>query len=171
MRRSNEEFKQEILRRKQAYLIRQKKIRRNILTGALCLSLLCGGVIPFTRGSFDNSTPEAAPMEPALEYIADHSLMNGATAAEQPPGAPAAEESGTVFIALTDEDAAVISAYLAGEWVYDLTNCLCDYEFVIGVQHLHYHSDCGMIADYEQGCSMILDEETRLLLNEILKSY
>lgn len=76
MRRTNQEFRDEILRREKAYRARQKQRRKTVLTVALCFVLVIfGGAmsLPLMSGmGAGSAAPEAAaPMEGLMQSAAE----------------------------------------------------------------------------------------------------
>lgn len=129
-------------------------------------------------GNSSNAAAEAAPQAPeaqmsiieidgnSMEFFADDAMP--AEPEEAPAAAESAEEEGALV--LNAEDAAYILQYLSGEWLPSTANCLCDYTVEIDGATYRYHSDCGTFQN-EDGHSLTLAEEDRLIINRILESY
>ena len=75
-------------------------------------------------------------------------------------------------IALMDmtEDAhkTIISALNKGKWQDDITNCGYDYEFTTKNETIRYHSECGTFIDITNGRVMVLSNDDRVRINEVL---
>ena len=75
-------------------------------------------------------------------------------------------------IALMDmtEDAheTILSALNKGKWQDDITNCGYDYEFTTKNETIRYHSECGTFIDITNGRVMVLSNDDRVRINEIL---
>ena len=179
MRRTDQEFKNEIFRRERAYRTRQKKIRNCVVTGALCLVLACAGVWGVMPRStmekdvgWDNMMEAQEPM-----YSLQDSVTGMESAVEVPEAIPAEGEmngstnGGIRTVILTEEDAGNLSEYLEGEWVSDLTNCACDYMIILHGRELRYHTECGSFQDYTSGSSLTVTEEARQQINKMLQGY
>lgn len=182
MRRTEQEFKAEVLRRSENYRMEQSRKRKKLLGVGVC-AVLCVAALwlfePLAMGGNNlTAAPEAAPQAPeaemsfieidgnSMEFFADDAMP--AESAEEPAAAaPLAEEG---ILVLNAEDAAYILQYLSGEWIPSTANCLCDYTVEIDGATYRYHSDCGTFQN-EDGHSLTLAEEARLIINRILESY
>lgn len=75
-------------------------------------------------------------------------------------------------IALMDmtEDAhkTIISELNKGKWQDDITNCGYDYEFTTKNETIRYHSECGTFIDITNGRVMVLSNDDRVRINEVL---
>ena len=194
MRRTEQEFKEEVLKRTRAYRQKQAKTRKSLLTASLCVCLcvvVLKGISPF--GANSDSAPimddvkfesalsmeapaeRAEPMAPVPEEMADAIGGNGAEDVMN-DGAPAVISTVRIIadgeeILLEDADAAVIRDYLTyGQWIPAAANCLCDVTFAVDDTVYRYHSDCGTVQD-EFGKSMTLSEADKIIFNDILQKY
>lgn len=194
MRRTDREFKAEVLRRSREYRARRRQRRKKLLTTALCVVLCITSLfvaVPMLM-PMGGSSAETADMAVAQSMENKNSMveMGGIeeeAAAEASAEAPAegtsaqytgAAETGTelpdlnlIRVELSAEDETVIAEYLSGEWVNDLTNCRANYAFTIDGREYRYHSDCGTFDDVESVRSLTVSEEDRLVINEILQAY
>lgn len=75
MRRTNQEFHEEVLRRQREYAARQKQRRKKVMTTALCVIMVIFGgamTLPFLGGMGGSAAPEAAAsMEGAMQNAAE----------------------------------------------------------------------------------------------------
>jgi len=172
LRRTEQEFKAEILRREKAYRWRQKQRRNHLLGIAACLVLFMGGIsMLIWPAGLGAASADAAPQEPEM-------LMDAEVPALEAPAADSNAEctskyagSGLIVVELSLEDMAVVSSYLDADWVESLADCSSDYLVVIGARELRYHSDCGTFQDYRSGHSLTVSEEARIQINRILENY
>lgn len=194
MRRTEQEFKEEILRRTRAYRQEQARKRKKLLGAGICVCLCCVVLAVFDPFGAASEAPAAMndmKMESAVSMqmaggtdsgiIADESPAEFAAAPMAPPAAeeaksemPAAETPYVTVICgseertLEDADAAVIMEYLMSDrWILSAANCLCDYTLDAGGEIYRYHSDCGTIQN-ESGESLTLSESEREIFNQII---
>lgn len=192
MRRTDREFKEEVLCRSRKYRAQQAKRRRTVLMTAACV-LICAvgvqGLLPHTFKAADNAAPESMKQESA-SLVSDEEAVEspGAAPMEQADSAiygesgaqfqsPAAGESagvqvtrGEQWTTLDAPDAAVIMGYLDGEWIEAVPNCLPDWEISANGTVYRYHSGCGTFQD-EAYRSLTVSEEDRKVIHEILAKY
>ena len=184
MRRTEQEFKEEVLRRSEAFR-RQRSARRKKSAGALVCVCLCIGAVLTAMPSLASSRKEAATesvamaapkFDPSLSagagYAADY-VLSDSVSAEEPHEEEIAAVSivhGDSVIRLNDADSELIASYLHGEWIASAANCLCDYTLDVNGAVYHYHSDCGTIQDMS-GSSLMLNAHDREVFNEILGCY
>ena len=194
MRRTEQEFKEEILRRTKAYRQEQARKRKKLLGAGICVCLCCvvlAVLDPFGAASEAPAAMNDMKMESAVSMqmaggtdsgiIADEAPAEFAAAPMAPPAAeeaksemPAAETPYVTVICgseertLEDADAAVIMEYLMSDrWILSAANCLCDYTLDAGGEIYRYHSDCGTIQN-ESGESLTLSESEREIFNQII---
>lgn len=181
MRRTDQEFKAEVFRRRDVYWAKQRQRRKRLMTTALCV-LLCVTTLWTIAPGFGGGTKETADNAAAEMAIgmmepmegADFSYLQEAPAEEAMQSTEmslTASGSGSAAIELREEDAAVISGYLEGEWINDLTDCLHDCVLNIDGKQLRYHSDCGTFTDMENVRTLTVSEEDRIAINKILENY
>lgn len=193
MRRTEQEFKEEILRRTKAYRQEQARKRKKLLGAGICVCLCCvvlAVLDPFGAASEAPAAMNDMKMESAVSMqmagctdsgiIADESPAEFAAAPMAPEPeeakseAPAAEVVSVTIICgdeertLEDADATVIMEYLMSDrWILSAANCLCDYTLDVGGEIYRYHSDCGTIQN-ESGESLTLSESEREIFNQII---
>lgn len=193
MRRTEQEFKEEILRRTKAYRQEQARKRKKLLGAGICVCLCCvvlAVLDPFGAASEGPAVMDNLKMESAVSMQMAGDTDSGIIADEAPaefaaaPMAPEPEEakseasaaevvSVTVICGdeertLKDADAAVIMEYLMSDrWILSAANCLCDYTLDAGGEIYRYHSDCGTIQN-ESGESLTLSESEREIFNQII---
>lgn len=194
MRRTEQEFKEEILRRTKAYRQEQARKRKKLLGAGICVCLCCvvlAVLDPFGAASEAPAVMDNLKIESAVSMqmagdtdsgiIADEAPAEFAAAPMAPPAAeeaksemPAAETPYVTVICgseertLEDADAAVIMEYLMSDrWILSAANCLCDYTLDAGGEIYRYHSDCGTIQN-ESGESLTLSESEREIFNQII---
>ena len=75
-------------------------------------------------------------------------------------------------IALMDmtEDAHknILSILNKGKWQDGVTNCGYDFEFTTKNETIRYHSECGTFIDITNGRVMVLSNDDRVRINEVL---
>lgn len=193
MRRTEQEFKEEILRRTKAYRQEQARKRKKLLGAGICVCLCCVVLAvfdPFGAASEAPAVMDNLKMESAVSMQMAGDTDSGIIADEAPaefaaaPMAPVAEEAKSEMSAaevvsvtiicgdeertLEDADAAVIMEYLMSDrWILSAANCLCDYTLDAGGEIYRYHSDCGTIQN-ESGESLTLSESEREIFNQII---
>ena len=194
MRRTEQEFKEEILRRTKAYRQEQARKRKKLLGAGICVCLCCVVLAvfdPFGAASEAPAVMDNLKMESAVSMqtaggtdsgiIADEAPAEFAAAPMAPPEAEEAksEMSAAEVVSVTiicgdeertleDADAAVIMEYLMSDrWILSAANCLCDYMLDAGGEIYRYHSDCGTIQN-ESGESLTLSESEREIFNQII---
>lgn len=193
MRRTEQEFKEEILRRTKAYRQEQARKRKKLLGAGICVCLCCVVLAVFDPFGADSEAPavmDNLKMESAVSMQMAGDTDSGIIADEAPaefaaaPMAPVAEEAKSEMSAaevvsvtiicgdeertLEDADAAVIMEYLMSDrWILSAANCLCDYTLDAGGEIYRYHSDCGTIQN-ESGESLTLSESEREIFNQII---
>ena len=67
-----------------------------------------------------------------------------------------------------DAHKTIISALNKGKWQDDITNCSYDYEFTTKNETIRYHSECGTFIDITNGRVMVLSNDDRVRINEVL---
>lgn len=67
-----------------------------------------------------------------------------------------------------DAHKTIISALNKGKWQDDITNCGYDYEFTTKNETIRYHSECGTFIDITNGRVMVLSNDDRVRINEVL---
>ena len=192
MRRTDKEFKEEVLRRSRKYRAEQAKRRRTVLMTAACVLIIAVGVQGFLPHSFkaaDNAAQESMKQESA-SFVSDEEAVEspGAAPMEQADSviygeggaqfqSPAAGEpagvqitGGDRSVTLDAPDAAVMMGYLDGAWIEAAPNCLPDWEIIVNGMVYRYHSDCGTFRD-ENGRSLTVSEEDREVIGDILAKY
>ena len=198
MRRTEQEFKEEVLRRSSAYRQKRAKTRKNLLTASLCVCLCIVVLKVFDPLGAKSEAPamvddariesavsmqtadaepaeKAEPMMPASEEMAEE-MTGSAAGSSVNDCAPDVIStvrilSGGEEIMLEEADAEVIREYLTYcQWIEAAANCLCDYTFAVDETVYRYHSDCGTVQD-EYGKSMILSEADKIIFNHILQKY
>lgn len=193
MRRTEQEFKDEILRRTKAYRQEQDRKRKKLLGAGICVCLCCVVLAVFDPFGAASEAPVAMndmKMESAVSMqmagdtdsgiIADEAPAEFAAAPMAPEPeeakseAPAAEVVSVTVICgdeertLGDADAAIIMEYLMSDrWILSAANCLCDYTLDAGGEIYRYHSDCGTIQN-ESGESLTLSVSEREIFNQII---
>ena len=77
---------------------------------------------------------------------------------------------GVITLMDMTEDAhkTIISALNKGKWQDDITNCGYDYEFTTKNETIRYHSECGTFIDITNGRVMVLSNDDRVRINEVL---
>ena len=189
MRRTEQEFKAELLKRTQAYRQQRAKKRKTLIGIGMCACICYAALIVVApMGGASNDTA-AADMITAggsrTESAMSQSQESGWEYCQEAPavmedemadaGEPA-EEAVTKVIGTDDilvpgaEDAAVILEYLRGEWVLSAANCQCDYTLDLNGAIYRYHSDCGTFQD-ENAHSLTVSEDARQVINAILEAY
>ena len=194
MRRTEQEFKEEILRRTKAYRQEQARKRKKLLGAGICVCLCCvvlAVLDPFGAASEAPAVMDNLKMESAVSMQMAGDTDSGIIADEAPaefaaaPMAPVAEEAKSEMSAaevvsvtiicgdeertLEDADAVVIMEYLMSDrWILSAANCLCDYTLDAGGEIYRYHSDCGTIQN-ESGESLTLSESEREIFNQIIE--
>ena len=80
------------------------------------------------------------------------------------------EADGVTALMDMTEDAhkTIISALNKGKWQDDITNCGYDYEFTTKNETIRYHSECGTFIDITNGRVMVLSNDDRVRINEVL---
>ncbi len=195
MRRTEQEFKEEVLKRTKAYRQKQAKTRKSLLAAGLCICLcvvVLKGLSPLGATSDSALMMEdvklesaismeaapaerAEPMEAVPEEMADAFAGNGADGVMNDKS-PAVISTVWIIaegeeLLLEDADAEIIRDYLTyGQWIPAAANCLCDVTFAVDDTVYRYHSDCGTVQD-EFGMSLTLSEEDKIIFNEILQKY
>ncbi len=182
MRRTNQEFKEEVLRRSGQYRRAQAKRRKTILGAALCVCL-CVTAVLFVpgRGASNDSAADMVQMEimespaAAPEYGQDSPVEQDSV--QSAAGITGAADAAVKIIFETGEiamepaDAAVIMGYLSSEdWIPDAANCITDHTLQAGKVTYRYHSACGTVQD-EAGRSLRLPEEDQQIVNDMLSRY
>lgn len=190
MRRTDQEFKAEVLRRSSAYKARRKKRMKQVLTTASCVAVVVmalGIFLPSAFGGSSMSTADSAAPESMM------SMQNAASpefaadcdspAAQEPESdfnCGAGEEQSFIqvcsiadenFVELSAEDASMLHAYLDGDWAEASANCASDCILIVDGQTIYYHSGCGTFIDMSAYRSRTVEEETRLTINGILETY
>ena len=174
MRRTEQEFKEEVLKRTRAYRQKQAKTRKNILTASLCVCL-CAVVLsafhPFVA-RVDNAKMESVAMAPAApmpeEAVGEDMVHDCAEDVISKVCIVVGDEE----ILMDDADAAIIRDYLTSDqWIMSAANCLCDYIIAMDGVAFRYHSDCGTIQDTTTGKSLVLEYADRNIFNSILVKY
>ena len=194
MRRTEQEFKEEILRRTKAYRQEQARKWKKLLGAGICVCLCCvvlAVLDPFGAASEAPAVMDNLKMESAVSMQMAGDTDSGIIADEAPaefaaaPMAPVAEEAKSEMSAaevvsvtiicgdeertLEDADAVVIMEYLMSDrWILSAANCLCDYTLDAGGEIYRYHSDCGTIQN-ESGESLTLSESEREIFNQIIE--
>lgn len=172
MRRTEQEFKAEILRREKAYRWRQKQRRNHLLGIAACLVLFMGGVFTLIwPGAMGAAKADAAPQSPEMVMDAEVPALEAPAADSNAECTSKYAGSGLIVVELSLEDTAVVSSYLDADWIDSLADCSSDYLILIGARELRYHSDCGTFQDYRSGHSLNVSEEARIQINRILDKY
>ena len=69
---------------------------------------------------------------------------------------------------MEDAHKTIISALNKGKWQDDITNCGYDYEFTTKNETIRYHSECGTFIDITNGRVMVLSNDDRVRINEVL---
>lgn len=97
MRRTDQEFKEEILRRCSVYRQKQRRKRKQALTASLCIFMCVTGLYlfwptVFSAKSADNAAPESMQMAPGGE---EQILLDSEIGAEEP--AEAMPEEGNLY--------------------------------------------------------------------------
>lgn len=193
MRRTEQEFKEELLKRTGAYRREQARKRRRLLGIGLCaciFSVVLTVLDPFGAASEAPAAMDDMKMEAEVSMqtaggsdtgiIADGSSAEYAAAPMAPEPeeakseAPAAEFAsvaiicGSERITLDGADSAIImDCLLSGPWLQSAANCLCDYTLEANGEVYRYHSDCGTIQN-EYGESLTLSESDREIFNNIM---
>ncbi|MGN1047196.1 MAG: hypothetical protein ACI4QZ_01150 [Eubacteriales bacterium] len=73
---------------------------------------------------------------------------------------------------LEEADAKFIAELVYSEgWTDETSECDFDVEFMLGEDMVKYRSECGTFSDYSGGKSMILDDELRNAVNDVLGNY
>ena len=67
-----------------------------------------------------------------------------------------------------DAHKTILSALNKGKWQDDITNCGYDYEFTTKNETIRYHSECGTFIDITNGRVMVLSNDDRVRINEVL---
>lgn len=196
MRRTDLEFKNEVLHRAAAYKARRAQRRKKLLAGACCLAvcILAAGVF-WPGASGENMS--AATADCAAPEAADQNGMSiqdvwyGQESAAEAPASVAGtgenngiiqdalpesvyvliETAGGECAVLSEEDAWQIRQYLTGPWVDDLTDCASDWTIQIDSESFSYHSECGTFNDIDHFRSLTVSEEDRMAINAILEKY
>lgn len=189
MRRTDQEFKEEVLRRSRCYRARQAKKRRNTLAVLTCVLVCVVGVYSFWPQTFklagtDNAAPESM-LQVSGSYVSDEEK------AESPAVSPAertdeggvqepgAGEHSAVYLhmgedilqALDAADAGIMCGYLfSGEWFDSPSDCMVDYRLEVNGMTYRYSSCCGTFQD-ENFRSLTVPEADRLTINKILEKY
>lgn len=186
MRRTEQEFKAEVLRRSEAFCRERDRKRKKLMGTAICSCLVIAVmwvIAPTVGVSKDAATAgesvmhstavnqkddpaemipeEAAPME-------DNAVADAA--AEIPMAEPAFVKviCGEEEITLDENDSAVILEYLStDEWAKDDAACLWDYTISVNGLTYRYHSDSGIIRD-ESGRYLKLAEADKDIFNNIM---
>lgn len=191
MRRTDQEFKAEVMRRSSAYKARRKKRMKQVLTTASCAAVIImtlGIFLPSAFGGSMNTADSAAPenMMSMQNAASPESAEDCEAPAEQEPESDsnygAGEEQSLIqvfsiadenFAELSSEDAAILLPYLdlEGDWAEASTNCASDYILNVDGQTIYYHSECGTFIDMSAYRSRTVEEETRLTINAILEAY
>lgn len=186
MRRTEQEYKAEILRRSDAYG-KERTIKRKKIAGiSLCVCISVMAFAAFEPFGSSSKAPMAVMDEMKVEsaIVPQFSFSTESNAAEVVPmepgvGMDAISESpaevqlvtvifGAEMVVLNDEDSAIIADYIfADGWIMAAANCLCDYKIQIDGLMYRYHSDCGTIQD-EKGRSLKLSDFDKEIFNEIL---
>ena len=188
MRRTDKEFKAEVLRRSRRYRARQAKKRRNILTALTCVLVFVVGVYSFWPQAFkssatDNAAPESmVQMSGSCVLNEEKAESSAVSPAEQEENGMQETDTGEpagvmlymaedVFLALDSEDAGVIYGYLcSGEWIDSPSDCVTDYKLEVNGMTYRYASCCGTFQD-EDFRSLTVPEADRLTINQILENY
>lgn len=186
MRRTDFEFKQELLHRAREYRVERAAKRRRILTVSACVLLCVVGLYTFRPNIFQKSVADTAAPEAWMENSAAV-MREPETCLDTPAEAPAApiiEEErkseavdvgegllyGKTALTLDEADCAAVLALLQGEWTDGETRCLVDYQLVLDGITYQYHAECGTFQD-ELRRALTLEEADRLAVNEILQKY
>lgn len=194
MRRTDLDFKEEVLRRSREYRTARAKKNRKILASAICLFIcICGFGVIYPGGLKSASTESAAPesmKQDSASFVRDEEAVESPAAAPMEPAefnlygkgesqsqTPAAGEPVNVQITRGEQrimlgapDATAMVSYLNGEWIEAVPNCLPDWEITVNGMAYRYHSDCGTFQN-ESSCSLTVSEEDRKAVNEILSKY
>lgn len=189
MRRTDQEFKEEVLRRSRCYRARQAKKRRNTLAVLTCVLVCVVGMYSFWPHAFksagtDNAAPESMMQMPGScvldEEKAESPAVSPAERTDeggvQEPGAGECCDvylwmEGDILLALDSEDAGVIYGYLcSGEWIDGPSDCVIDYKLEVNGTTYRYASCCGTFQD-EDFRSLTVPEADRLIINQILEKY
>lgn len=183
MRRTEQEFKAEVLRRSENFRRERTKKRKIILSAGVC-ACLCAVVLavatPGLKFSSDDTAPESeiilmdalkseAAAAPMIEPEENAPELNEAVAECPAEGASIVRiRCGDDEITLNTEESVIICDYISsGVWIMNAANCLCDYTIYVDGVVYRYHSDCGTIQD-EYGQSMTLSAEDKAGFNEIV---
>ena len=67
-----------------------------------------------------------------------------------------------------DAHKTILSVLNKGKWENDVTNCGYDYEFTTKNETIRYHSECGTFIDITNGRVMVLSNDDRVRINEVL---
>lgn len=191
MRRTEQEFKAEILRRSRVYRQAQARKRKTLLGAGLCACLcvtLLMVLTPMGAANMKDAAPESnmlvmedmkaemsvvqSPQCPA-EYMMDSAAVMEES--DEPAGGDptlaavsVTVKFGEEEIRLDDKDSAAIMDCLASDdWIMSAANCLCDYTIYVTGEVYHYHSDCGTVQD-ASGRSLTLNEADKKIFNEIM---
>ena len=188
MRRTEQEFKEELLRRTKVYRQEQARKRKRLLGVGICACLCCAVLTffgPFGASSEAPAARDDLKLEAAVSMQAvsgsDAGMITDSAAAPMAPvpeeaksEAPAAESvmvivsCGDDAIILDETEAESILGYLMSDrWIPTAANCLCDYTLDVSGEIYRYHSDCGTIQN-ELGESLILSESEREMFNNIM---
>ena len=193
MRRTEQEFKEELLRRTKAYRQEQERKRKRMLGVGICACLCCVLLTVFDPFGASSEAPAARgdlKQEAAVSMQTAGGIDSGIIADESPaefaaaPMAPLPEEAngevpaaesaivtvicGDEEITLDEAEAAIIMEYLeSDQWISAAANCLCDYTLVVGGESYRYHSDCGTIQN-ESAEALTLSENDREIFNNIV---
>lgn len=185
MRRTEQEFRAEVIRRSEAFKLRRKKKLKNLLVSFSCLALLIS-VQQVLSSGFGGSSAECA--DEAVDYFAQNqapAAMEEAESLQEEPmeniqdSSTDAQTTGSgnsdpfmTEIILQPEDYEILDAIDNNAyWTEYGHDCIMDVTIIRGEHPYRFSTECGTLYNVKLGMTAELSEEACEQLTELIQKY